>query len=131
MQIQSLKRFKRVALILFTIICVSMLPVFPEGALDTPDPVSIDDIRVKAKIDDAQFMELLSIVRQPVWAGLWGLISRMGEGREVILMRDGDDGGIEVQIGHVKAPLQGRGKVILLQEEENGWKIIKVSNWYS
>ena len=127
---QPMNRFK-FALLFPTIIGVTILPIFPEGALEAPDPVSVDDDRVTASINNEQLNELLSSVRQPMWAGLWGLIARLGDGREVLEVRDGGEGVVEVQIGNLKAPLKGRGKTFLLQEEENNWKIIKVSDWYA
>ena len=93
-----------------TLLGISVLPSYPEGRIEPPDPTYVSDQRVTAIISERDLHNLLSKVREPVWGSFWGLVVRMGEGRHVIEITDLEGGTVEVRIGRRRGPLMGRGE---------------------
>lgn len=116
-------------LLFAALVCVTFLPIYPEGTLEAQDPVSVTDPRVIANINDGDLQEILHLVRHRAWGGFWGLVARVGNGRELIEVRGSGEDSVEVQIGNLKAPHHGRGSIYFLNQVNGSWRIDRVSEW--
>ena len=115
---------------------VSLLPVYPVGQLEPADPTSTIDSRVRATISGSQLNEILQLVRQPRWGGLWATTLRAGKALPVIDVTDLEqdesaNGGVAVRTGEIRGPRNGSGYRYVVERRGKAWFLLHRGRWFS